>query len=399
MVNKKFSKNVSKLSVAALLAAGSLSANAFEIENDGWTFSLHGNVNTNVIHQTCDDSGVSVTSAFLCESSSEGATAVSNAYLPTTFDFGLSTTRNGYDISVHSAFDRGLDTNEAFNVGSGGDEGFRIWMTIGNDDMGTVTLGRDWGLFALDSTFQEQSVYGVGGPLGTANPGNTTFGAAGTGYIFLDRLTGVTWTLPTSDAWVAQIGILQPLNISSFSSGDFSGAETGSQSLGLQGRLRLNFDSGFISTSFNSYDVDTTVSGVTADFRTLGVDVTGQLNFGDLSLTGTYYVSDGAGHSGLLIDAVDPDGNAREGDGYYVQGLYTAGATKYGLNYGVTNVDTVASDAATMMEEKSKLTFGLYHTLTSGMMINAEISKVEAENKAGGEIDNDVFSVGAFFFF
>jgi len=403
MINKQLSKNIGKLSAAALLAAGSMSANAFEIESNGVTFSVHGNVNTNVIHQTCDDSGVSVTGAFLCEGAN-GASAVSNAYLPSTFDFGVSTTREGYDISVHSAFDRGLDTNEAFNVGSGGDEGFRIWGTIGNDDMGTVTFGRDWGLFALDSTFQEQSVYGVGGPLGTVNPGNTSFGAASTGYIFLDRLTGLTWTLPTSDTWVAQIGVLQPLNISSFSSGDFSGAETGSRGLGYQGRLRYNFSNGFVSTSFNSYDVDIAADAVAAgspeaDFRTLGVDLTGQVNLGNLSLTGSYYVSDGAGHSGLLIDAVDPDGNAREGDGYYAQALYTAGATKFGLNYGVTNVDTVASDASTMLAEKSKITLGVYHTLTSGLMINGEISKVEADNKAGGSIDNNVFSVGAFFFF
>jgi hypothetical protein len=398
MINKEFSKNVSKLSVAALLAAGSMSANAFEIENDGWTFSLHGNVNANVIYSTCDSGGATVDGAFLCTGSGSDS-AVSNAYLPTTFDFGLATTRNGYDITVHSAFDRGLDTNEAFNVGSGGDEGFRIWMTIGNDDMGTVTLGRDWGLFALDSTFQEQSVYGVGGPLATSNPTNTTFGAAGTGYIFLDRLTGITWTLPTSDTWVAQVGILQPLNISSFSSGAFSGAETGSEGLGYQGRLRYNFDNGFVSTSFNSYDVDATAGAVNADFRTFAYDVTGQVSFGDLQLTGTYYDSDGAGHSGLLIDAVDPTGDARQGDGYYVQALYTAGATKYGVNYGMTNVDAVAADAGTMMEEKSKITFGVYHSLTSGMMINAEVSKVEAENKAGGEVENDVFSIGAFFFF
>jgi len=408
MINKQLSKNIGKLSAAALLAAGSMSANAFEIESNGVTFSVHGNVNANVIHQTCDDSGVEVVGAFLCEGA-HGASAVSNAYLPSTFDFGVSTTRDGYDISVHSAFDRGLDTNEAFNVGSGGDEGFRIWSTIGNDDMGTVTFGRDWGLFALDATFQEQSVYGVGGPLGTANPGNTTFGAAGTGYIFLDRLTGITWTLPTSDTWVAQIGILQPLNISSFSSGDFSGAETGSRGLGYQGRLRYNFSNGFISTSFNSYDVDIDEviedeeegidARAEADFRSLGVDVTGQVNLGNLSLTGSYYVSDGAGHSGLLIDAVDQDGQAREGDGYYVQAMYTAGATKYGLNYGVSNTDTVASDSATMLAEKSKITGGIYHSLSSGLMITAEISKVEAQNKAGGEIDNNVFSVGAFYFF
>lgn len=396
---------VSKLSIAALCAAGALSANAFEIENDGWTFSLHGNVNTNYIYNQCDDNGATVDASFLC-GGDQDPNAISNGYLPTTFEFALATQRGGYDITVHSAFDRGLDTNQSFNAGGDG-EGFRIWMTVGNDNIGTVTLGRDWGLFGYDATFQDMSVFGVGGPFGTASPSNTTLGAAGTGYIFLDRITQATWTLPTSDNLVAQIGLYQPLDL-------FGGTETGSQRPGIHGRLRFNFDSGFVSVSGLTQDVDiaavAAVAGVPgvslgtaaapeSDFTAYAYDITGQLNLGDLALTATYYVSDGVGHTGLFIDALDGTGDAAEGDGFLVQAVYTAGSTRFGLNYGESNVDTVAADAATQLEEKSKITAGVYHSLASGITLAAEYSQVEAENKAGGDIENDVFSVGAIFFF
>jgi hypothetical protein len=398
-MKKVLQRNIGKLSLATLFAAGSMSANSFEIENDGWTFSVHGNINTNYIHASCDSGGATVLGAFMC-AGSQDPSAISNGYLPTSFEFALATQRNGYDISVHTALDRGLDTNEAFNAAGDG-EGFRTWMTVSNDDIGSVLLGRNWGLFAYDSTFLDMSVFSTGGGFLVNNPVNTQLGAAGTGYIFLDRITQATWTLPTSDTWVAQIGIFQPLNLSSFSfnSGALFGAETGSESPGLQGRLRFNFSNGFISSSFFSQDVDATVGAVSADYRAVAYDVTGQVNFGDLALTATYHEGDGVGHTGFLIDAVDPAGQERDTDGYYVQAMYTAGSTRYGLNYGVTNVDTSAADAGTTMEEKSKITAGVYHSLASGITLTAEYSQMNAENKAGGEIDNDIVSLGAIFFF
>lgn len=406
-MKKVLQRNVGKLSLAALFAAGSMSANAFEIENDGWTFSVHGNINTNYIHASCDSSGATVLGAFMC-AGSQDPSAVTNGYLPTSFEFSLATQRAGYDISVHTAFDRGLDTNEAFNAAGDG-EGFRTWMTVGNEDIGSVLLGRNWGLFAYDATFQDMSVFSTGGGFLVNNPVNTQLGAAGTGYIFLDRITQATWTLPTSDTWVAQIGIFQPLNLSSFSfnSGILGGAETGSETPGLQGRLRFNFSNGFVSTSFYRQDVEASVLPalpapqvpVTADYTAFAYDVTAQINFGDLALTATYHDADGVGHTGFLIDAVDPMGQERDTDGYYVQAMYTAGSTRYGLNYGVTNVDTSAADAGTAMEEKSKITAGIYHSLASGITLAAEYSQMNAENKAGGEIDNDIVSIGAIFFF
>jgi len=388
-------KTFNKLAIATLVTAASMSANAFEIESNGWTFSVHGNVNASYISSSCDNSSSVVDGAFLCSGSQE-PDAISNGYLPTIIEFGLATQKGGYDVAVHFTFDRGLDTNEAFNGSNSGtsDEGFRIWLDIGNDEIGNVMLGRSWGVFAYDATFQDMTVYGVGGPFFVANPVNTQLGGAGTGYIFMDRITQATWTLPTSDAWVAQVGAYQPLDF-------YGGGETGSELPGAHGRLRYNFEQGFISSSFITQDVDVKAVKATAasNYTAVAYDITGQFNVDDLSLTASYFKADGLGHTGLFIGAVDPMGKERESDGYYVQGTYTLGSTKLGLNYGVSNLDTTNNDADNTLEEKGKLTAGVYHTLTSGVTVTAEYSKVEAENKASKEIDNDIFSVGAIYFF
>lgn len=401
-MNKKTQQKISKLSIAAVLVAGSISANAFEIENNGWTFSLHGNVNAFYMYNHCDSSTATVNGAFLCGGATEDQNGISNGYLPTTFQFGLATTKAGYDVTVNAAYDRGLDTDQAFNVNSNGDDdGFRIWMTVGNDDMGTVTLGRDWGLFAYDATFQDMSVSGVGGGLSVSNPFNTQLGAAGTGYIFLDRITGMTWTLPTSESLVAQIGVFQSFNLSSFSgtSGSFAGAETGAEEPGIQGRLRYNFGNGFISSSFFRQDVEATAGAATASYTAFSYDVTGQLSLDNLALTASYFDANGVGQTGLLIDAVDPFGTERDSDGYYVQATYTLGSTRLGLNYGVSNLDTTTADVGTTLEKKTKLTVGVYHTLASDITVVGEYSQVEAENKASDKLQNDLFSVGAIYFF
>jgi hypothetical protein len=388
-MNKKMQQAISKLSIAAVLAAGSISANAFEFENDGWTLSLHGNVNANYIRQTCDSSATVVNAAFLCNSGTEDASAISNGYLPTSLEIGLATHNNGYDVAVTFATDSGLDENQAFNnTDNGNNNGSRIWLTVGNKDMGSVLLGRNWGLFGYDATFQDMSVYSVGGPFFTNSPANTSLGGAGTGYIFLDRITQATWTLPTSDAWVAQIGAFQPLDL-------FGGAETGSERVGFQGRLRFNYDGGFVSVTGINQDVDTGPQ----DFNASAYDLTAQYNIGNLALTGSYYMSDGFGHTGLLIDAFDVNNDAKESDGYYVQAQYTLGSTRFGVVYGETNVDNVTGETANALEEKSKITLGVYHSLASSITLTAEYSQVEAENVAGGELENDVFAVGAIYFF
>ncbi len=400
MINKIMRKKISTLSVASLCAIGSLSANAFEIENEGWTFSVHGNFNASYIYNTCDDNGALVVGAFLC-GGDQDPNAITNGYLPTILEFGLSTTAGGYDIGVFSTFDRGLDTNEAFNVGDDG-SGFRIWMTLGNESIGQILVGRAWGVFAYDSTFQDMSVSSVGGNFLVNNPVNTQLGAAGTGYIFLDRITQLTWTIPTSDQWVAQIGLFQPLNLSSFSfnSGTFAGAETGSELPGAHGRLRFNFNGGFISSTFLAQSVEASAGALTSDYTAYGIDLTGQYSFSNLTLTGTYHHAQGLGHTGYFIDAVDPTGEERDSDGYLLQATYAAGNTKYGINYGVNNLDDNAVDAGTaVLEEKTKITGGIYHTLASGVMLTGEYSHLEAENQAGGDIDNDVFSVGIILFF
>ena len=405
MIHKILHKKIcNKLAIIACISCSLCvsTVNAFQIENEGWTFSLNGNVNAGYIYTGCDSSGDAVSGAFLC-TGDQDPSAITNGYLPTIFDFGVSTRQGNFDISAHASFDRGLDTNEAFNGSGGGEEGFRIWLTLENDKIGKIHAGRDFGIFASDVIYADMSLISVGANLLTNNPLNTTLGAAGTGYLFVDRLTGLTWTLPTSEALVAQIGLFQPLNLSSFSSAlSLSGSETGSEEPGFHGRLRYNFGDHYISTSALTQSVDVVAGGGTpkASYRAYAVDVTGQFNVNNFSFTGSYFMGDGIGQTGFLIDAVDLTGEERESDGYFFQGTYKAGDTKFGLNYGVSTLDDNAADAGTsLIDEKEKITAGVYHNLTKSIILTGEYSYVSAESHAGGDVDNDVLNAGVMFLF
>ncbi len=66
-------------------------------------------------------------------------------------------------------------------------------MTFGNKDIGTFTLGRNFGLLAFDAIINDMTLPGVGvaGSASTASPSNTTLGSIGFGYLYPDTLAQI----------------------------------------------------------------------------------------------------------------------------------------------------------------------------------------------------------------
>lgn len=363
--------------------------NAFEMAAGDTTFSVTGRVITYYINTECDSNpGVVSGAVLLC--SGKGANSVSNGYLPTSIEFGIKTTRGGYDISAGFDYESGLDANKAINLG-GDTEANRIFLTIGNDEMGTILAGRFWGLYGLDATLEEMSLIGVGATASARSPLNTQLGTAGYGYIFTDRPTQLTYTFPSSDVGSIQIGIYQPFD-------QAFGADSGSEEPGVHGRFRYNFgEGGFISSSFLTQSFNNEAAGI-SDTSSI-VDVVGKVPMGDLTFVGSYYSSKGVGHTVLFLDSHDGAGKARDSDGYFTQLTYKSGDTTYGINYGVTNLDATSNDELTLLKKNEKLTIGFYHDFVPGVKIMGEYSNFSATSHLGADIENDVFNVGIGFFF
>ncbi|MGK0306557.1 MAG: putative porin [Gammaproteobacteria bacterium] len=376
-----------KLSAAAIVIIATTNTQAVEIENNGYTFGFNGYVNTHAVYVSCDDNPDTVAgNALLC--AGDDATSVSNGYSPSSFQFSAATEKNGVSIKAVFAYEPGNTDNSAFN-GSGDNKAYRAFFTFGSDELGTFKAGRDYGVFGIDIVLQDISLGGVGAPALVTSPLNTSLGGAGYGYIFVDRLSQLTYSF-AKDGMSGAVGVFQPLDPVSFGGNGFVG-DSGSKTPGVHGKLRYDFDTGFISTTFLSQSVNTTFN----DYDATGIDLTFVYNIGNTSLLASGFSADGLGHYGLLIDGSDNAANPRKSDGYFIQATHKIDNTKLGINYGISNVDLAPQDTAIQVKQQSKMTVGVYHTLWSLVTISAEYSNIKAENHQAGEIKNQAFSVGA----
>src|ERR1700692_2967125 len=221
-----------KLGVAIAGALAAAQAGAFDIESNDWKFSVAGNVNVHYIYSSCEspDKAVPVTTVGgACTGSASGSSVsnVGNGLLPAALTFGLSTTQNGYDIAAHFGLYPGVASNDggspnlqatsgATNVGlaTTGLDVRQVFMTFGNKEIGTFTLGRNFGLFAFDAIINDMTLPGVGvaGSASSASPSNTTLGSIGFGYLYPDTLTQIDYPPPGFPGFSVTAGIFDPVN-------------------------------------------------------------------------------------------------------------------------------------------------------------------------------------------
>ncbi|MGH8502260.1 MAG: porin [Gammaproteobacteria bacterium] len=425
--------NHNKLIIAAVGASAALSsgaASAVEFQTSDWTFSATGNVNVHYIYTMCDDSPDVVAGSLLCGVNSvpdpvtglgvedDNSSSIGTGLLPAAVVFGASTTQNDIDIGTTIGFYPGVATNDfgpngpnlrgdLFQPGLGTTnmDIRQVFLTFGNETMGTFKFGRDFGLFGFDAIINDMTIPGVG-PATNATaraPANTTLGSIGYGYIYTDTPTQINYQTPSIGGLTGTIGIFQPydsLNLSGLSSGTTGST---SEEPGFHGKLAYEWAGGvpgFVSGSFITQDATqlTFADAVVKDNeRAWAADVTAKATFGGLDVLGSYYTTKGWGHTGFLFDGFDPTGEARDSDGYLAQVTYTIANTKFGVNYGVNSLDANAVDTdPTLLDENSKYTLGVYHNLTPNLTLLAEYSDAESENQEGGTIETENFNVGAF---
>src|ERR1700692_677757 len=246
-----------KLGVAIAGALAAAQAGAFDIESNDWKFSVAGNVNVHYIYSSCEspDKAVPVTTVGgACTGNASGSSVsnVGNGLLPAALTFGLSTTQDGYDIAAHFGLYPAIASNDGgsptLQSGTGGLSNVglattgldvrQVYMTFGNKDIGTFTLGRNFGLFAFDAIINDMTLPGVGvaGSAATASPSNTTLGSIGFGYLYPDTLAQMDYTTPDFSGFNATVGIFDPVN-----SLTASGTNAPKKAPGLQAKVTYTY--------------------------------------------------------------------------------------------------------------------------------------------------------------
>ncbi|HEY6451372.1 MAG TPA: hypothetical protein VIX87_02100 [Steroidobacteraceae bacterium] len=424
-----------KLYPLATIAAGvctlsmALPASAVDLSTpDGsWKFTIDGNINADYIYSNCEKASsvkpvVTVGGACTGDASGNSFSNVGNGLLPAAFTFGVSTTQAGIDLAAHLGLYPGIDTNDGGSpnlqqtaggttnvaLGTTGLDVRQVYMTFGNKDMGTFTLGRNFGLFGFDVIVNDMTLLGVGvaGSMSGPSPANTSLGSIGFGYIYTDTYAQMNYTTPDFSGANLTIGIFDPVN-----SLTEPGTAAAKSAPGFHGKLAWKGDFNGVKVSLSAtgieqqqkFDLSATSAG---SFQSVGGDVFGKVDIGGLSLMASGYDGKGMGTTGLYILASDADGNARNSYGYLVQATYTVGPVKYGVNYGVSRLSFAnATDRLTtpfLLSENAKVTGGLYYSMTKNLTLLGEVSWVNTTAHTDSNVNNNTsvnVNVGAFLAF
>ena len=401
-----------KLYPLASIAAGvctlavALPASAVDLKTaDGsWTFSIDGNVNVDYIYSSCESATSAhaiddVGGACVGSTSSSSTSSVSNGLLPAAFTFGVATTQNGIDMSAHLGIYPGVVANDGgspnLQHGSAGNVALattgldvrQVYMTFGNKDMGTFTLGRNIGLFEQDIILNDMTLLGVGGPGGAAgpNPANTTLGGIGFGYIYTDWLSQIDYTTPDFSGANLTVGIFSPLDsLTGPGTTDNKAAPGFHAKLAWKGTFN-DMTVKLSASGLSQQQKYTAGTGVNGSWQGSGGDVFAKVSYQGFDLVGGGYYAQGLGTTGIFILGSSPTGDARTSYGYLVQATYKVGPTKFGINYGVSRLayanqaDRLADEASgsPLVAANEKVTGGVYYDLTKNLMLLGEISWVQ----------------------
>ena len=392
----------------AIAITVSSAASAVEINAGDWKFSASGNVNVHYIGSSCEDEttpGVAGGLACFAAGGEDRTSSISNGLLPAALALSAATTQKGYDLNVTFGFYPGVSTNdgspnlqqgaELLNtaLGTTGLDIRQVFMTFGNERMGTFLLGRNIGLFGADVILNDMTLPGVGAGNGNyATPANTSLGSIGLGYIYTDWLAQIDYTTPDIAGFKVTIGIFDPLEPI------VQDVAIPEGSPGYHAKIAFKQGPFYASASIISQQHEGATDAT--DFDSFGFDVGGKITFGGAEIMGWYYQGEGLGTTALYLFSDDGFGNERDSDGFLVQFTYKFGDTKVGVNYGESNLDLVAGEAPSfLVKTNKKYTVGAYHSLTENLTLLAEFTDTTAEAHNGVENDSSNFNVGAYLSF
>jgi len=457
-----------KLAVAVLLGSLLTTAPAFAAfeglsmrRMGAWEVDFSGNVNAFVTDTECnaesnDGTDTGAANANVAGGLACGSGGVDRDYhnirtglLPSWFNMSASTvTDEGIKTGIHISFQPGADSN----VTRGGNDGalglnssnFRqVFLTFGNENMGTFKIGRDLGIYGSDAILNDMTLLGVGSGAGNKG-GNTTLGRIGVGYLYADWKSQLQYTSPNINGFTLTAALVDTWGTEGNTTESANGNQAG-DNFGFEAKVNYAFDngagtSGLLWASYIQQDVDfdtalhnacttgggspaidndamTMASGCTGGDDTFfpgddggdasGYDVGFKVAYHDFDLVGYYYDGEGIGTTGFLLNAFDSVGDERDADGWYAQARYRMPmGTLLGVSIGESNLDETNLDesrratvGSNLVETNESWIVGLYHPVGEALNLVIEYTDTESEAHDGVEADEESLAIGAIMFF
>jgi predicted porin len=386
------------------MRVGNVDLNFSGIVNGFYTYSFSGHPNQTPGGGLADGSGFD-------------SSAVRNGLLPGAFIATASTTQEGIDVSatfgvypgINSSTAGALGANSGGNataLGTAGGDFRKMFLTFGTKDLGTVKIGRDIAIFGSDAILNDATLLSVGATGGNADPGNTSLGRIGFGYIYTDFLPQITYISPTFAGLQATIGLLQPLN-----EFDFSGYSdsTSKHSVPLfEGKLTYDLAlSAFTAHVWAGFmaqpqqGIPTPIPTVTQSKTAAAGEAGTTLTAGIFGLTGYYYRGTGVGTTAKFFDGIAPNGQLRDSEGGYIQGsVKVLPKLKLVASYGESSLYLAPGEYSPNLVRRNEAEVaGAYYSLTDWVTLIGEYAHQTSKSHGPLGVSSNAISAGAILFY
>ncbi len=373
--------------------------------------NFSGIVNGYYTYSSADSAGHSPGGG-LTDASGFDSSSVRNGLLPGAFIFTASTQQEGFDVSatfgvypgINSTAEGALGANTAGNataLGTANGDFRKMFLTVGTKEYGTVKIGRDIAIFGSDAILNDQTLLGVGATGGNADPGNTSLGRIGIGYIYTDFLPQITYISPVIAGFQGTVGIFQPMNEFDFSG--FSATSGAHNAPEVEGKLTYDYKSAeFTAHLWGGFmvqtqdQITTTLGTVLPNSKTAYAGEGGAaLTFGPVGVTAYVYRGRGVGSTAKFFDGLAPNGELRDSEGGYLQGsLKLMPKLKLIGSYGQSSLFLAPGELdPDLVRRNESETGGVYYNLTDWVTLVGEYT--HSDSKAHGPLSTSANSVSA----
>lgn len=381
------------LLAAAAAAATTKPAWAVDIKAGDWTVNVGGNVNAYYTVVRCKggfDGGLALAGPTIGCGGEDHRTTVGNGLLPSGLVTSATTSQGGYDVKaqigimVATATDSAITQNSTVDVR-------QAFFSFGNARIGTVKLGRDYGIFGDNIILADMTLLGTGAPSQATQRGRVALGHIGAGYAYAGQYGQVVYTTPKVLPYglVLDFGLMSPVDdtpiVVPARYRAKSTPQVQAQLSGTYGPLK-----GWLGAKTQHFEAVGTTAG---NLRMNAFELGAQLDYGAANFLAN--VQRGRG-LGILSDA--DQGNVRTTH-YLLQATYkTDDKLKLGINYGQSrNNDNALTTGG--LKSNSNVTLGAYYALNTAITLVGELGRTHSKGFAGPSSHMNGISLGGIILF
>ncbi|MBP8133674.1 MAG: hypothetical protein KBF47_04325 [Gemmatimonadales bacterium] len=370
----------SALLFGALLFGAASGANAQALTmqmSNGWTFGFAGNVNIFAMYQSVSSGNDAVgagSGAFLVNGADLKGLYYGTGLLPSFATFTAKGKEGNTDLGVQFGFapqvQCGGNQHDCFGSQfSGASIDMRqVFMTVGGS-WGTITAGRELGIYQRSNILNDQTLFGVGG--GGIAPRGTTLGRIGFGYVYPNFVPQFSYSSPAGRTTSFNIGLMEPSAFGSYTELSIPRVEA---EVSFKAGSNLNvFVGGTAQTGKNAADDSKSAFGANGGLT---------YKSGTFSVHGSGYYGKGIGTTLMFGAGSESGGELTTSYGYFGQLTFTPANSKATFA-GSFGSSFIKDDAETFKTENSLVSGGIYYQATKSLKIVGEGDYMWSKDKEG----------------